>query len=675
MHSIAVAGHICADLTPGLGPLLRTDPGELFEVGPLRFALGGCVANTARVLAALGVDAHAYATVGSDVLGDFVRTRLEQEGIIARLRVDPAAATSYSIVLESPGRDRTFWHHPGANAKFDGSDIEPTTVDLFHLGYPTLLPGLLADDAAPFVQILDGVRLAGATASVDLAVVDRDAPVGQLDWACILRRIAQETDILSPSLDDLTSALGLEPSHDVALAEHLAGQLIEWGAAVAVVSLGADGLVLRCGSAERLRRAGRALAPLAEVWAGARLRVLALPVSQPHTTVGTGDAATAGLLYAIAAGADPQEALDLATACSAAVIEGLRPTPAAVTALQPALSGPFGQHARLAPIELDANQPPDRFYLGGDQIAAFRGGSPATPYTPEDWVGSTVTVRGEQTDGLTTLPDGRLLLDAINADPIAWLGPAHVARWGADPKLLVKLLDAGQRLPVHAHPDDAFAAGKLGTAHGKAEAWYMLSAGTVYLGLQRDVAWDELRTLVIEQRTDDLLGLMHEIAVQPGDRVFVPAGTLHAIGEGILLTEVQQPEDLSILLEWSGFAIDGTVHGHLGLGFDVALAAVDHRGSDRAAVERLIARADSPGNGLVPEADKFFRLERLDVVGQTPILPGFAILIGITGEAHLATDGGDATLARGHTVLRPAASGASTLRGNGTVLVARPPLP
>ncbi|NKF32242.1 carbohydrate kinase, partial [Pseudomonas sp. BGM005] len=113
-----------------------------------------------------------------------------------------------------------------------------------------------------------------------------------------------------------------------------------------------------------------------------------------------------------------------------------------------------------------------------------------------DWIGSTTTVNGEPELGLTTLPDGRVLRDAVEQDPVAWLGDAHVARWGADTRLLVKLLDAGQRLPVHAHPHDDFAAAHLGRAHGKAEAWYILQGGTVHVGLREDVDASVLADLV-----------------------------------------------------------------------------------------------------------------------------------------------------------------------------------
>ena len=138
-------------------------------------------------------------------------------------------------------------------------------------------------------------------------------------------------------------------------------------------------------------------------------------------------------------------------------------------------------------VELSSNRPPERFYRGGARIAAFRGEpGPAPEREPEDWVASTTTLFGEQALGLSALPDGRLLAEAVVKNPVAWLGQAHVDAFGADTRLLVKLLDAGQRLPVHAHPHVSFASEHLGRAHGKAEAWYILSRGFVYLGLRED---------------------------------------------------------------------------------------------------------------------------------------------------------------------------------------------
>jgi mannose-6-phosphate isomerase len=316
---------------------------------------------------------------------------------------------------------------------------------------------------------------------------------------------------------------------------------------------------------------------------------------------------------------------------------------------------------------LPSNRPADRFYRGGRRITDLRGDQPAGSHEPEDWVASTTHVFGQPGVGETVLPDGRTLRSAVEADPVGWLGEAHVARWGADTKLLTKLLDAGQRLPVHAHPDGAFAERHLGHAHGKAEAWVILAAGTVYLGLRREVPEAELRALVDGQRTSELLALLHPIEVEAGDAVFVPAGQLHAIGEGVLLLEVQEPEDLSILLEWDGFALDGLEEGHLGLGFDLAVHAVARTPLDPA---DLVTRGTASGSVLPTAADAFFTVERIRVGSAHPHLPaGYAVALVERGEVEI----GGVPLARGATAVIPAAAGALEVRGDGVLLLCRPP--
>lgn len=335
----------------------------------------------------------------------------------------------------------------------------------------------------------------------------------------------------------------------------------------------------------------------------------------------------------------------------------------------------------LTPLSLTAHQPPDRFYLGGEKIAAFRG-TPSHDETargarvPEDWVASVTCVAGESQLGLTVLRDGRTLADAIAGDPQAWLGPDHVNSFGSDTKLLVKLLDAGQRLPVHAHPDTAFARTHLGRTHGKAEAWCILHGGIVHLGLKADLDQETLAHLVETQDVATMLPLLHEVPVVAGDTVFVPAGTLHAIGEGIFLAELQEPEDLSILLEWRGFELDGAADGHLGLGFDVALDAIDRRGRSRAEIDSLITAYGTGDSILAHDADEFFRLGRTVVTGTTELDPGFAVLIVTDGSVQLRSAGGySEQLATGATVVVPFAAGPLHFSGQAEILVARPPIP
>src|SRR3954463_12237321 len=277
----------------------------------------------------------------------------------------------------------------------------------------------------------------------------------------------------------------------------------------------------------------------------------------------------------------------------------------------------------------------DHFYRGGDRIQALRGG-PGGPQRPEEWIASATTRAGEALQGLSALPSGELLRDAVRADPVAWLGPAHIERYGNDGvELLVKLLDAGQRLPVHVHPTRGFAREHLGLAHGKTEAWVVVEAdpgAVVGIGLRRPEGPAGLRgggarprharprpmdrgergRLVAAHDSAALVDAVHTREVRPGDGILVPAGTAHFIGEGVLLTELQEPTDLSILLEWDGFAVDGDAEGHLGLGFDVALDALHLTVWSDDDVDRRIRREPWPrpvGPALPDEALPYFRAD------------------------------------------------------------------
>ena len=332
----------------------------------------------------------------------------------------------------------------------------------------------------------------------------------------------------------------------------------------------------------------------------------------------------------------------------------------------------------MRPIAIEANQPPDRFYRGGTRIARFRGAASASEFTPEDWIGSTTSLFGDPTLGRTRLPDGTMLGDAIAADPVAWLGAEHAARWGADPNLLVKLLDAGERLPVHAHPDTRFGAEHLGLGHGKAEAWTMLGDAEVHLGFARAVDADELAGWVRDQDVERMLAAMTPLAVRAGDSVFVPPGLPHAIGEGALLVEVQEPTDLSILLEWRDFRLDGERDGHLGLGFGIALDAVDRSEWNADRLAGLVGRGSRRTGSLLPVmADPYFRVERIEVDGRVRLDAGYSIVVATEGRGTLTgtAEAEPLDLAAGATVLVPHAAGELEVTGRLELLRCRPPRP
>jgi mannose-6-phosphate isomerase len=334
----------------------------------------------------------------------------------------------------------------------------------------------------------------------------------------------------------------------------------------------------------------------------------------------------------------------------------------------------------VRPLKLPGNQL-QRFYRGGARIRAFRGLPGDDDDAPEEWIGSTTTLFGSETLGLSRLPDGRSLRDAIRADPEAYLGPGHAARFGPDPGLLVKLLDAGERLPVHFHPDRAFAWQHLGSRWGKTEAWIIVGGGgTVHVGFREELDGATVAGWVERQEAQPMLDALHAISVEPGDTIYVPAGTPHAIGEGILMVELQEPSDLSVLLEWEGFAIDGAAEGHLGLGFEVALDALDRSAWSGERLERIRAgrgRAD-PRSGTEPlfpvDADAFFGAERIRGDGRSRLPAAFSIVIVLDGDGELvAGDGSRLDLARGEAILVPFAAGDCHVEGSVELIRCLPP--
>jgi mannose-6-phosphate isomerase len=315
------------------------------------------------------------------------------------------------------------------------------------------------------------------------------------------------------------------------------------------------------------------------------------------------------------------------------------------------------------------------FYRGGPAIAALRGFELDSDHAPEEWIGSAATLFGETERGLSRMPDGTLVRDALARDPEAWLGSAHAGRFGADPALLVKLLDAGERLPVHMHPDGPFAREHLGTAFGKTEAWIVIAArpgARVHVGLREDVAEDTLRAWVREQDHDALLGALNPLDVAAGDAIFVPAGVAHAIGEGVLIAELQEPTDLSILLEWDGFGIADETAATLGLGWDSALQSVERVARDAAPLRgpRVSGNGSAVSELLPQAAARFFTAQRVAPAGASARLDaGFAVIVVLEGAGAIA----GLDVARGDAILVPHAAGSVSAEGDLVAIVCRPP--
>ena len=142
-------------------------------------------------------------------------------------------------------------------------------------------------------------------------------------------------------------------------------------------------------------------------------------------------------------------------------------------------------------------------------------------------------------DGLTRLADGKTLAESVS---YAELGE-NLADFENFPTL-IKFIDANGDLSVQVHPDDAYAI-KYENSYGKTEMWYVVDADEgagIYLGFKRDVTREEYKRAIEEKTLTELL-VFHE--VKPGECYFIPAGTIHAIGKGCLICEIQQNSNLT----------------------------------------------------------------------------------------------------------------------------------
>lgn len=165
--------------------------------------------------------------------------------------------------------------------------------------------------------------------------------------------------------------------------------------------------------------------------------------------------------------------------------------------------------------------------------------SPETPLA-EAWVLS-AHPDGDSLISFSNAPHGESFSDYIKAHPKA---AGSLARSFPFFPMLIKLIDAKQALSIQVHPEDSYALSKEGQ-YGKTEMWIVLEreeGAFLYFGFQEECSEEEVRRAIQEESFPSLL---QKVPVEVGDVFFIPAGTVHAIGAGIVLAEVQQNSNLT----------------------------------------------------------------------------------------------------------------------------------
>ena len=246
----------------------------------------------------------------------------------------------------------------------------------------------------------------------------------------------------------------------------------------------------------------------------------------------------------------------------------------------------------------------------------------------------------------------------VAADPVGIVGRRGLSVTANRPlfPLLVKLIDAAENLSIQVHPDDIAAStvGKL----GKTEAWHILAAApdaVLYLGLRTDVSIADLAARC--DRGGETAGLLRQIPAVPGTTLLIPAGTVHALGAGVLVYEVQQPSDLTYRLDdWGRVDAAGRPRE---LHIDLGLSVIDAESRP----EMISPVALGPGSTRrLLAACRYFALEQLTLgAGEEETLELAApesaqVLTCLTGEVVVTANDAAVSLAAGETVVIPAVS-------------------
>jgi len=219
--------------------------------------------------------------------------------------------------------------------------------------------------------------------------------------------------------------------------------------------------------------------------------------------------------------------------------------------------------------------------------------------------------------------------------------------------LLIKFLDASDLLSVQVHPNDRQARTYAPHAMGKTEAWIILAANpgsSLFAGLKPGIDEHQLRGAIARGSVAECL---HRIEVAPGDCLLIPSGTVHTIGGGILLAEIQQSSDLTFrLFDWNRTETDGKPRE---LHVEQALACIDF---SRGPVEKVTTTAKVQTGQTVEDLVHcpFFNIRRFKIDAPLTLAADDRchILLGLSGNLTCSTSQGQQSVSTGETVLIPA---------------------
>lgn len=319
---------------------------------------------------------------------------------------------------------------------------------------------------------------------------------------------------------------------------------------------------------------------------------------------------------------------------------------------------------KFEPVFFERNRV-GRIYKGGKLFEGFFGDEPKDGFFPEEWIASKVKAlnkdsKGEK-EGVSVVEKSGIYFDELlEKYPKEMLGSKEKMR------ILVKVLDSAVRLPAQAHPDKAFSKKYFNSEYGKTESWIILDTredAKIYFGFKDGVDKKTFLKAIDDSKTDKsaMENLMEYRVPKPGDVFLVPAKTVHAIGAGCLILEIQEPTDFTVQPEhWCDEYELSDSEMYIGLTKEQAAECFDF---NKAPDTKLAPKVICDKNGVKKEnlitqnETECFVVNRMILNGGSVWLDagdGYGVYIVTDGFGELKGDGYSRKIKKGDYFFMPA---------------------
>ncbi|GAA3779990.1 type I phosphomannose isomerase catalytic subunit [Flavobacterium ginsengiterrae] len=298
---------------------------------------------------------------------------------------------------------------------------------------------------------------------------------------------------------------------------------------------------------------------------------------------------------------------------------------------------------------------------GGEKLKTLLNKPITSKITGESWELSTVP--GDISTVVNGDLKGKSLMDLINDIPNEILGTRVYERFGKQFPLLFKYLDAREDLSIQVHPNDKLAKERH-NSFGKTEMWYVMQADTdsrIIVGFKEDSSKEEY----LKHLNDNtLVSILDDVKAKAGDVFFLETGTVHAIGAGLVVAEIQQTSDITYrLYDFDRVDAQGNKRE---LHVDLALDAINYNKVD---TQKKYTSEVNTSNTVVD--CPYFTTNFVPLDGKASISKSgetFTVYMCIEGSFEIEYDGFKHTYIKGDTVLVPAAINAFNLNGKASIL-------